>query len=125
MDSKAAEGEQYGYEELMSSSNFTLVVRGHREYSYRFTEAVCSGAVPVLVADGRVPPFNAVVNFREYGVSVKEENYLDLIRILRNIDNARLSEMKQAAMGFCHNHLVSVHHQWDTLTELMLSNQIE
>ena len=125
VNSKADESEQYGYEELMSSSNFTLVVRGHREYSYRFTEAVCSGAVPVLVADGWVPPFDAVVNFREYGVSLKEENYLDLITILRNIDDARVIEMKQTAMAFCHNHLVSVHHQWDTLTELLLSNHIQ
>ena len=125
VDSRGNDSGLYEYQELMSNSNFTLVVRGHREYSYRFTEAVCSGAVPVLVADGWVPPFNAVVNFREYGVSLKEENYLDLITVLRNIEGTRVIEMKQAAMGFCHNHLVSVHHQWDTLTELLLSNQIQ
>lgn len=49
--------DRYDYDDLMSSSKFTLVVRGDAEYSYRFTEAVCSGAVPVLVADGWVPPF--------------------------------------------------------------------
>lgn len=64
----AQEGDGYNYDDLMSSSKFALVVRGHAEYSYRFTEVVGSGAVPVLAADGWVPPFSTLVPFRKYGV---------------------------------------------------------
>ena len=38
VDSRGNDSGLYEYEELMSNSNFTLVVRGHREYSYRFTD---------------------------------------------------------------------------------------
>ena len=39
----------YDFDDLTSSSKFTLVVRGDVEYSYRFTEAVCSGSVPIII----------------------------------------------------------------------------
>lgn len=124
LDSSQDDSE-YDYDDLMSSSKYTLVVRGDAEYSYRFTEAVCSGAVPVLVADGWVPPFSAVVPFQKYGVYIQEKDWQDLVPRLLEVNEQKRVEMQQSALAFCHNNLVSVHLQFETMIELLLSNKIE
>ena len=122
-DSSADDG--YNFDDLMSHSRFTLVVRGDAEYSYRFTEAVCSGAVPVLLADGWVPPFSTLVPFSTYGVHVQEKDCQIIAHQLLNINDTKWLEMQQNALAFCHNSLVSVHHQFETMIGLLLSNKIE
>lgn len=115
----------YDYDDLMGSSKFTLVVRGDAEYSYRFTEAVCSGAVPVLLADGWVPPFSTLVPFQTYGVQIQEKDWQHLVQRLLEVDDQKWLDMQQSALAFCHNHLVSVHHQFQTMLDLLLSDEIE
>lgn len=119
------EDNEYDYDDLMSSSKFTLVVRGDAEYSYRFTEAVCSGAVPVLVADGWVPPFSTLVPFQTYGIHIQEKDWQTLVAQLLYIDDQQWLNMQQSALSFCHNHLVSVHLQFHTMIDLLLSDGIE
>lgn len=124
MDSARGD-DGYDYDDLMSSSKFTPIMRGHAEYSYRFTEAVCSGAVPVLIADGWVPPFSTLVPFSEYGVQIREIDVKDLITQLLTVNNQKWQEMQQSALAFCHSNLVSIHHQFETMINLLLSNTIE
>ena len=124
LDSSDEESNGYDYDELMSSSMFTLVVRGDREYSYRFTEAVCSGAVPVLLADGWVAPFSTLVPFQTYGIQIQEQDWQDLVPRLLSIDNQEWLNMQDSALTFCHSSLVSVHHQFDTMINLLLSENI-
>ena len=119
------EDNGYDYDDLMSSSKFTLVVRGDAEYSYRFTEAVCSGAVPVLVADGWVPPFSTLLPFQTYGVHIQEKDWQDLVPQLLDVNDQEWLDMQQSALAFCHNNLVSVHLQFETMIDLLLSNNIE
>lgn len=119
------EDSDYYYDDLMSSSKFTLVVRGDAEYSYRFTEAVCSGAVPVLVADGWVPPFNTIVPLHTYGIQIQEKDWQNLVPRLLDVSNQEWLDMQKNALAFCHNNLVSVHHQFQTMLDVLLSSDIE
>ncbi len=42
-------------------------------FTYRFTEAVCSGGIPVMVTSSQVPPLQDLVPFDTYGVLIRDE----------------------------------------------------
>lgn len=102
----------------MANSSYTLVLRGDCEFSYRFTEAVCSGSVPVLVSDGWVVPFSrSLVPFEEYGVRASEADPAALLPILRGISEEQRIVMQRTAQEFYHKYVESV----DKSTDAMLS----
>ncbi|KAI9002077.1 exostosin family-domain-containing protein [Hyaloraphidium curvatum] len=105
----------YNFDNLLSSSAFVLAPRGDAEFSYRFTEAVCSGGVPVLLADGYVTPFEQMIDFRTYGIQVAEADLDRLVEILteRYLRGDHLV-LRKNALRFCYGHLVSIYHQFET-----------
>lgn len=42
-------------------------------FTYRFSEAVCSGGIPVMVTSSQVPPLQDLVPFETYGVLIRDE----------------------------------------------------
>ena len=42
-------------------------------FTYRFSEAVCSGGIPVMVTSSQVPPLQDLVPFDTYGVLIRDE----------------------------------------------------
>ena len=112
---------EYDYWELLSKSIFALVIRGHVSFSYRFSEVVCSGAIPVLVSDDWIPPFDDIVPFQSYGVRLPESQINDLPTMLGQIDKANRVEMSFRAVSFCQNHIITPWHQFDTLITIALS----
>lgn len=63
LNSKSNDAMYYDHTSLLANSSYTLIPRGDCEFSYRFTEAICSGSVPVLVPDGWVVPVSRLVPF--------------------------------------------------------------
>ena len=120
---EGSSSSSYNYAELMAASAFTAVVRGDVEFSYRFTEAVCSGAVPLLLADGWVPPLNSTVPFHTYGVAAAQADIggalVDRLRSMPLQEHARL---RANALRFCHRHVGSVYHAAESLIDEALSN---
>lgn len=109
----------------MTNTSFTLALRGDVEFSYRFTEAVCSGAVPVLVADGWVPPFNSLVPFDNYGVRVSEDRLDTLLPTLRGISDPTWNEMRRRAVHICRSYMGSVDRAIHTMLTLALEQDNE
>jgi hypothetical protein len=109
---------EYEFVEIMARAKYTLVVRGDAQYSYRFTEAVCSGSVPVLISDGWVPPFSSLLPFDKYGVRISEKDTEFLIEKLNLINDQDWMRLQNKALTFCHRSLISVHHQWDTMLDI-------
>lgn len=54
--------DKYDYADLLISSRFGLVPRGGGLHSYRFIEVLAAGAIPVVLADDWVIPFQEVVD---------------------------------------------------------------
>jgi len=113
--------ETHDYWELLSSTTFALVIRGHVSFSYRLSEVVCSGAIPVLLADDWVPPFDDIVPFEEYGVRLGENDIGGALNILTGIGSARRRVMSDQAVAFCQGYLISPWHQFDGLMQIALS----
>ena len=113
----------YDYAELMATSKFAAVIRGDVEFSYRFTEAVCSGAVPLLLSDGWVPPLNGTVPFHTYGVAAAQAEIGGaLVERLRSMPPAEHARLRENALHFCHRHVGSVFQAVESLIEEALSN---
>lgn len=92
--------------------------------SCRHSESICSGAIPVLIADDWVPPFESLVPFEKYGVMIKEKDAEKIVSELRQIPPERVKLMQWSALRFCYRHIISVHKQWDTMLQLLLSDAI-
>jgi len=122
VDSGSEEGKSFDYEQLMFDSVFTLILRGDQPYSYRYTEAVCSGAVPVMVDSGWVPPFSGLHNFSDYGILVLPSELPGLVARLRAMSDVAVERLRRRAHDFCMRYLVTVHHQTDALIESVLRN---
>jgi len=61
------------YHELMNTT-FALVPAGHWRWSYRFSEAVESCAIPVIMADGLTLPWEDIVDWNEAAVILNEDD---------------------------------------------------
>ena len=121
VDSTAESGKAYDYEKLMFDTVFSLILRGDQPYSYRYTEVICSGAVPVMVMSGGwVPPFSNLHPFTEYGVAVEEEDLPNLVGMLRAMKPMEVQRLRYAAKQFCMQHLITVHQQTDSLIDAAL-----
>lgn len=128
VDSSSSDSESYNYTDLMVNTRFALVPRGDVEFSYRFTEAVCSGSIPVLVADGWVPPFSdgrnvvrAIPPFEEYGVRILEPVALKaVVPRLQSIAEDTCARMQRIAREVWDNHMRSVDVSIDTMVDLAL-----
>jgi len=106
------------FETIMQSSQFALAPRGDCLWSYRYQEALYFGAVPVIYADGWIPPFSDVVDPASYLVSIPEQKYDDTDSILRNIPENRYLELCKNAQDFYMRHLSS----FDGMLDLTLQN---
>ena len=121
VDSSTEEGQSFDYERLMFDTVFTLILRGDQPYSYRYTEAICSGAVPVMVdSGGWVPPFSSLHPFTDYGVLVQEDELPGLVARLRATTDLEVERLRHAAKQFCMQHLITVHQQVDSMIESSL-----
>jgi hypothetical protein len=122
VDTASEEGARYEFRQLMYDTAFALILRGDQPYSYRYTEAVCSGAVPVMVAsDGWVPPFSTLHPFSEYGILVHLADLPHLVSQLRALPMGEVERLRYAAKQFCMQHLITVHQQTDSMIEAVLS----
>jgi hypothetical protein len=121
LNSKSNDALNYKYADLLANSSYTLVPRGDLEFSYRFTEAVCSGSVPVLVSDGWVVPFSrSLVPFEEYGVRAGEEDPTALLSTLRGITEGQRTVMQQKAQEVCQEYMGSVDRSIDAMLSIAL-----
>jgi len=71
------------YNNILSRTKFALCPRGYGESSFRLSEAMSFGCVPVYISDNFIEPFN--IPF-EYGVKIKPNDIENLHNILSTIE---------------------------------------
>ena len=94
------------YEEHMRRSKFCVCPMGYEVNSPRIVEAIHTGCVPVVIADGFVLPFSHVLNWSSFSVLLPEDRIPDLKSVLSDIPASRYRDMRR--------HLVHVrrHFMW-------------
>lgn len=92
-------GDAYNYGGILKESHFGAAPRGDNLFSYRFSEILSAGAIPVVYADGWKPPFNEkVVNWAECAVFIPESDYNKTREILLAIPDDVRCRMQQRAL---------------------------
>jgi len=86
------------YEDLLVKAKFSAAPRGTNLFSYRFTEVLSAGSIPVVHADGWVLPFRKeLVHWeeRECAVIIPESKANETERILRSISRGDRCRMRK------------------------------
>lgn len=102
--------------EILEDSKFALAPRGTCLWSFRFQEALFAGTVPVIYADGWLPPYADVVDPASYLVQIPENDFASTEQILRNIDNEHYQKLCVNAKNL-HSRYLSSH---DGMLDLVL-----
>jgi hypothetical protein len=84
------------YITILTQSVFAGAPRGDQLFSYRFSEILSAGAIPVMYSSELLLPFHTVINWTECAVLVEEGQ--DTLDILRAIHPERVCEMQMCAL---------------------------
>jgi hypothetical protein len=88
---------ELAYEELLQKSQFAAAPRGTNLFSYRFSEILASGSIPVVHSDGWALPFSdRVVDWTECALVIPEAQVPETVSILRGIRPDQRCRMRQA-----------------------------
>ena len=107
------------YQELMSRTTFALCPRGDALFSYRFSEALSFGAVPVVLADGWVLPFGDLIDWSGAVVVVPEASVAGLKQRLMQIPLDTRCRMRQRASELYEHHFATMDAQWRSLLHIL------
>jgi Exostosin family len=93
---------------LLQKSSFAATPRGDNLFSYRFTEALSAGAVPVVHADSwRLPFHPKLVDWSKCAVVIPERQYNQTLDILRRISRDERCRMRQYCYEVYHKYLAN------------------
>ena len=82
---------------VMACSRFVVAPRGHMLHSSRLLEALSIGAVPVVVSDGWVLPFeHDLIDWAAVAIRVAEVDAPHVAAILRNVSDEKWCAMRRA-----------------------------
>jgi hypothetical protein len=78
-DPKCAEEEkrfqEYTFTELSVESKFALIVEGFGYHSFRLTEMMSAGSIPVICVDHYVPPYSDILDWDNFSIRVPEHKF--------------------------------------------------
>jgi hypothetical protein len=102
------EGKQVPYSQHMRQSLFAAVPRGDNLFSYRLTEAMSAGAIPVIYADDWVLPFRPnVVDWNRTVVIIPEAHANHTRSYLNKITKTERCELRRQALHVYDEHMSS------------------
>lgn len=81
---------------MMKSSKFGAVPRGDDLFSYRFSEVISGGAIPVIYSDGWMLPFRKeLVDWNKIAVVIKQTEASRTMEILSSISDEERCKMRK------------------------------
>ena len=94
-DQDAAEASRHDYHDLLLRSKFGLVLPGITPMSYRLSETMACGTIPVIVSDFMVLPFQQLLNWSAFSVRLPEKLFsAALVDRLRALPDERVRQMR-------------------------------
>lgn len=83
------------YMDALLHTQFALCPRGRGIYSYRTTEAVAAGAIPVLLGDDYAYPFSEIIDWRSFSVILPEASWEMTMEVLRSFTEEEIANMRR------------------------------
>ncbi|KAK3595238.1 hypothetical protein CHS0354_021555 [Potamilus streckersoni] len=86
---------KYDYPHVLQDATFCLVLRGARLGQTALSDALMTGCIPVVVADGYVLPFSEVLDWKMAAIIVREEELSGIWEIIQSVSMERIYKMRQ------------------------------
>jgi len=84
------------YSAILSKSLFSAAPRGDNKYSYRFSEVLSAGAIPVVFADDWLWPFRPeLVDWSQCAVILRENSPHETMNVIKSITVEERCQMRQ------------------------------
>jgi hypothetical protein len=77
----ARRSETLSYPNFLATSDFSLVLHGHRRWSYRLSEVVSACSVPVIIADGLTLPCEQLIDWSIFSVRISEADFYSMEQV--------------------------------------------
>lgn len=90
-----------GYERLLRDSVFAFVPRGDEHYTFRLTEVLAAGAVPVVIDDDYVAPFNRQ-DMDRWAIHLAESEVSVSPTMLELLSNETICSLKRNGSAIWH-----------------------
>ena len=84
------------FAELMHTSEFCLAAPGYAVWSPRPIEAIMAGCIPAVLAEGYIPPFADVLDWKRLAVFLKHEDAGHIVASLAGVQPAHRRSLRRA-----------------------------
>ena len=115
----ATRATQEHYYKQMEQSHFGMAPRGDRLFSYRMVETMASGAVPIVISDGYVFPFEGLIDWNASALVVAEDDVERLPAILGRLKLDEVCERRVAAFK-SYNHFLATPAAWAAAITILI-----
>jgi hypothetical protein len=82
--------DQVPYDRIYRRSVFVLCPAGYARWSFRVSEAISCGAIPVILSDYYVKPFGSRLPWDEFSITIPESDLADVHTILTSLSPPRI-----------------------------------
>lgn len=106
-----AEFQKYNYTDLAKKTKFSLIVEGFGLHSFRLTEAMGAGSIPVILIDHYVLPFDMLLDWGTFSIRLPESKLEELPTILKAIPADKVVTMQKEVVRVYEAHFSSLAHQ--------------
>ena len=86
------------YHSLLNNTKFCLILRGIVGWSYRMVEAITAGCIPVFIIDYFHAPFELLLDWNKFSVTLKENQISKLETVLSSYETEELKQMQVALL---------------------------
>lgn len=90
---------QFSYEDLMNTT-FGLVPAGVQPSSYRFIEVLSTGAIPVLIADNYVKPFDTLLQWHRCLIQFPSSEMHRIVTTIRRLSRKQVERRQVNCLQF-------------------------
>jgi len=113
---------KYSYSDLLRTSEFGLCPRGKGLFSYRITESMQAGAIPVILADDYVLPFQEFLDWKTFSVIVPQAHWQYVPEILKSITPEEINFLRKNLYFVYHNYFRDIRHHVIVAIDIIKAN---
>jgi len=112
---------QIDYVDSLLFTQFALCPRGLGLYTYRTVEAIMAGAIPVIIGDHYVYPFNEIIDWRSFSVILPDGSWNMTMEVLQSLTKEEINNLRHN-MGLVYHRFLKDNAMIETTLDLLRMN---
>ncbi len=113
--------EDISYSRLLDDSVFGIVARGDANFSYRLLETMSKGAIPIIISDGWILPFDNTIDWDSCSLRFSQDSINEIPSIVEKIDARHLFDLQVNVISYYRTFFRDI----DSIVKTMLKEAFE